>query len=85
MDLARELKKLWNIKVTVIPIIFNVLGTVPKGFEKETEGIRNQWNNQNHTGDSIVNIGQNNQKSPGDLSRLDVTQTLVNDHKLKLM
>ena len=32
MDLARELKtnKLWNIKVTVIPIVIGALGTITK-------------------------------------------------------
>ena len=29
-DLARGLKKLWNIKVTVIPIVIGALGTVSK-------------------------------------------------------
>ena len=32
MDLARELKKLWNMKMTVIPIILSVLGMVFKGL-----------------------------------------------------
>ena len=31
-DLARELKKLWNMKVMVIPIAVGVLGTVPVWF-----------------------------------------------------
>ncbi len=31
MDLARELKKLWNMKVTVTPIVIGVLYTVTKG------------------------------------------------------
>ena len=34
LDLARELRKLWNMKVKVIPIVINALGTVPKGLEK---------------------------------------------------
>ena len=33
MDLASELKRLWNMKVTVIPIVVGALGTVPKGLE----------------------------------------------------
>ena len=37
LDLARELKKQWNMKVTVIPILINVLGTVPKGLEHGLE------------------------------------------------
>ena len=32
---ARELKKLCNIKVTVIPIVVGTLGTIPKDFGKE--------------------------------------------------
>ena len=31
LDLTRVLKKLWNIKVTFIPIIIGALGTVSKG------------------------------------------------------
>ena len=33
LDLARELKRLWNMKVKVIPIVVGALGTVPKGLE----------------------------------------------------
>ena len=32
LHLARGLKKLWNMKVTVIPIGLRVLGTVTKGL-----------------------------------------------------
>ena len=32
LDIARELKKLWNTKVTVIPIVIGVLGTTLKGL-----------------------------------------------------
>ena len=31
-DLARVLKKLWNMKVTFIPIVIGTLGTVTKGL-----------------------------------------------------
>ena len=30
LDVARELKKLWNMKVTIIPIVIGALGTVTK-------------------------------------------------------
>ena len=30
-DLARELKKLWNMKVTIIPIVIGAFGRVTKG------------------------------------------------------
>ena len=43
LDLARELKKLWNIKVTVIQIVTGALRTIPKGLVsrlEELEGVR---------------------------------------------
>ena len=39
LDLARELKKLWNIKVTIVPIVISVLGTVTKGLLKGLEDL----------------------------------------------
>ena len=37
LDLARELKKLWNMKVTFVPILSGALGTITKGFLKGLE------------------------------------------------
>ena len=38
LDLVRELnKKLWKMKVTVIPIIIDALGMILKGLVKELE------------------------------------------------
>ena len=34
LDLARELKKLWNMKITFIPIVIGALGTFIKGLIK---------------------------------------------------
>ena len=31
LDLAMELKKLWNMKVTIVPVVFGTFGTVTKG------------------------------------------------------
>ena len=44
LDLTRELKKLWNMKVRVITIVFSALGIVPKVLEKETGVIVKQKN-----------------------------------------
>ena len=38
-DLARELKKLWNMKVTIIPIVIGALGTVTRGFIQGLEDL----------------------------------------------
>ena len=45
LDLARGLKKLWNMKLTVEPIVVGTLGTIPKGQK-----------NQNHEDHSTVKI-----------------------------
>ena len=37
LDFARELKKLRNIQVTIIPIVIGAFGTVTKGLQKELE------------------------------------------------
>ena len=34
LNLARELKKLWNMKVTIVPIVIGALGTITKGLLK---------------------------------------------------
>ena len=34
LDLVGELKKLWNIKMTIMPIVIGALGTVIKGLSK---------------------------------------------------
>ena len=38
-DLARELKKLWNMKVTIVPIVIGALGTLTKGLIKGLEDL----------------------------------------------
>ena len=40
LDLARELKKIWNRRVTIIPIVIGVFGTVTKGLLKGLESIQ---------------------------------------------
>ena len=39
LDLARELKKLWNMKVTTVPIMIGALGTITKGLLKGLEDL----------------------------------------------
>ena len=69
LDLMRELKKLWDVKVMFIPIIIGALGTVTKN--KRMSG--------DHLKYCIIEISQNTEKSPGDLRRLAVTQSPVKD------
>ena len=39
LDLARELKKLWNMKVTIVPIMISAFGTITKGLLKGLEDL----------------------------------------------
>ena len=39
LDIARELKKLWSMKVTIIPIVIGAFGTVTKGLLKGLEDL----------------------------------------------
>ena len=39
LDLARELKKLWNMKLTVIAIVIGALGTITKGLIRRLEAL----------------------------------------------
>ena len=39
LDLARELKKLWNMKVTIVPIVIGAFGTITKELLKGLEDL----------------------------------------------
>ena len=39
LDLARELKRLWNMKVTIVPTVIGALGTITKGLIKGLEDL----------------------------------------------
>ena len=39
LDLARELKKLWNMQVTIIPIVIGAFDTVTKGLLQGLEDL----------------------------------------------
>ena len=72
LDFARDLKKLWNMKVTVISIVVGMFGTVYKSLEKKLEELKIR-KNQVHTDHNIVKIGLNTEKSPGNIRRPNVT------------
>ena len=38
--LAGELKKLWNIKVKIVPIVIGAFGTITKGLLKGLEDLK---------------------------------------------
>ena len=84
LDLARELKKLWNMNVTNIPIVIGAFSTITKEL-LETGGLGSWRTSGGHPNYDIIENGQNTEKSPRDWRSLAVIQTPVNDHQLKLM
>ena len=46
-DLAMELKKLWNMKVTIIPIVIGAFSIVTKGLLKGLEDLDVEWRVEN--------------------------------------
>ena len=68
------------MKVTIIPVVIGAFG-----LSKGTGGRANKRISGDHPNYSIIEIGQNTEKSPGDLRRLAVTQIPVKDHKLTRM
>ena len=61
------------------------LGTVTKGLVQGTGGFRHKNTCGNHPNYSIIKIGQNTEKSPGDLEKFAVSQTLAEEHQLTLV
>ena len=84
LDLVRELKNLWNMKVTVIPPVIVALGTVIKRLVQGLEDLKTKRTGGDNPNYIIIEIGRNTKKSPGDLRRLAVTQTPVRNHRLTL-
>ena len=72
------------MKVTMIPIVIGALGTISQRFiqRKKDLEIRGRVETLQT---SIIKIGQNTKKSPGDLEELMVTQTLVKNHQLTMV
>ena len=76
-NFARELKKLWNIKVTIIPIAICAFGTITKGLLKGLEDLKVGWREETIRMTALPEKGQNTEKSPGDIRRFADTQTPV--------
>ena len=70
--------------MTVIPIVNGPLGTIPTCLGMGQRRCRNQRMSGDYPDYSIIKMGQNTEKSPGDLRRLAVSQNSVNVHQLAL-
>ena len=85
LDLARELKTLWNMKVTIVQIVIGALSTGTKGLLKGLEDLEVGGWVEDYPNDSIIKNGQNTGESPGNLRRFAVTQTPGKNHQLALI
>ena len=72
MDLARKLKKMWNMKVTVIPIVIGALSTFTKGLVQGLKDLEIRGWVETIQTTTLLRSGLNIEKSPGDLKRLSV-------------
>ena len=43
-DVKRELRKLWNLKMSIVPIVIGALGTIPKSLEKHLKELNVEVN-----------------------------------------
>ena len=80
-EFARELEKNYEIYNNRNWCIWNS----NKRITKRTGGLGRWRRSGYHPNYCIIENGQNTKKSPGDLRRLDITQTPVKDHQLTLM
>ena len=62
-------------------MMIGALGTVTEGLLKGFGGLRRKSTSGDHPKYYIFENGLNIEKSPGDLRRFDVAQTLVKDHQ----
>ena len=69
MDLARELKKLWKIEMTVIQIVIGALGTVIKGL-----ALGNKSTSRDRSSVEIGKNTKNNNKRNFTRENLDVAK-----------
>ena len=83
LDFARELKKLWNMKMMIISIVIAALGTVMKGLIQGLEGL--EMIGRMDTIPTIALLRSARILRRVLERRLAVTQTPVKDHQLMLM
>ena len=84
VDLTMKLKKLWRIKITMIPILINALATFTKKIGIATGGLGIK-KTDGYITKNRIKIDWNAEICPRVLRKLAVTQTLVRNHQLRLV
>ena len=72
------------MKLTVIPIVADALGTIPKELVNRLEDLEIRRQVETIQTTALLKIGQNTEKSHGDFRRLAVSKTPVKKHQLTL-
>ena len=81
LDFARELKKLWNMNVTVILIVIGTLGMISKGLISALEELEIRGGIETIQ-TTVLRSARMKKKCSVDLRRLAVTRTPVKDHRV---
>ena len=55
-DLPRELQKIWNTRVQVIPLVAGSIGAIPQKFRKD-KNMLDQSNNKTVSENSCISCG----------------------------
>ena len=85
LDLARELKKLWNMKVTIIPIVIGAFGTVTTGLLKGLEDLEVGGRVETIQTTVLLRTARIPRRVLKTWGNFAVTQTPVKNHRLTLM
>ena len=72
-------KNIWNIKMTVIPIVINAL---ENGLINGLSDLQIREDHQNY---GMIKIGWNTERGPGGLRILAVSKTREKDHQFTLL
>ena len=85
LDLVRELKKTMEHESNGDTSCNWCTRYSHQRIDNGTGGLANKRTSEYLPSDSIIKIGQNTDKSPGDLKRLAVSQTPSRNHRLTLV
>ena len=83
LNLVRKVKKLWSMKVTIIPIVIGAFDPVTKGLLKGLEDLEVGCRVETIQTTTLLKTARI--LSPGDLRRLAITQSPVKDHRLMVL
>ena len=73
------------MKMMIIPVVIGALGTIPKGLVKGLEDLKIRGQVKTILTTALLRLVRILIKTPGDLRRLAVTQTLVKNHQLMVV